>query len=468
MKTETEENRNSETCKEEPLTITPETAVSSENQCLEVLQLDNDAQPSEMVDTKPCQSDFSNAIGTVQAEATGQTDGDTCQLDVGSSHVTEEQAAPTNRAAIDILQTGATEELAVVMEGPANGADTNLSQLDESATLESEPAVTGDQTNSGIDQQDMISSNGREPPGPADEPSVDVLQLNEEKTSDVEQQAAEHSAADEVPAKGTASKCDLKKPNSVPPDANSNKPVFEIPSMPSLPKFSFMSSADSGKPFGSFFSQQPPSVNKAGADQGLMSSFKKLSSTLFEGGSEEKMSKPESAQGAVFGKKLDFSLPWQKDNRETSAKREPHIPPQALSKPDDKVLGTVSSDENSKSAVSDQLTDANIEVNVSSNQPDTVDNELSEEPSGASAVDDTSNKELREKIDKDSEDQQNVISGELQKEDQAEEHAPAEPELKETELDSAPDGAMLHPSTQTANLNSVEQLNEKRLVTNEA
>lgn len=468
VKTETEENRNSETCKEEPLTITPETAVSSENQCLEVLQLDNDAQPSEMVDTKPCQSDFSNAIGTVQAEATGQTDGDTCQLDVGSSHVTEEQAAPTNRAAIDILQTGATEELAVVMEGPANGADTNLSQLDESATLESEPAVTGDQTNSGIDQQDMISSNGREPPGPADEPSVDVLQLNEEKTSDVEQQAAEHSAADEVPAKGTASKCDLKKPNSVPPDANSNKPVFEIPSMPSLPKFSFMSSADSGKPFGSFFSQQPPSVNKAGADQGLMSSFKKLSSTLFEGGSEEKMSKPESAQGAVFGKKLDFSLPWQKDNRETSAKREPHIPPQALSKPDDKVLGTVSSDENSKSAVSDQLTDANIEVNVSSNQPDTVDNELSEEPSGASAVDDTSNKELREKIDKDSEDQQNVISGELQKEDQAEEHAPAEPELKETELDSAPDGAMLHPSTQTANLNSVEQLNEKRLVTNEA
>ncbi|XP_033928550.1 protein unc-13 homolog B [Melopsittacus undulatus] len=301
VKTETEENRNSETCKEEPLMITPETAVSSENQSLEVMELDNDAQPSEVVDTKPCQSDFSNAIDTVQAEASDQTDGDTCQLDVGSSHVPEEQAAPTNSAATDILQAGSTEELAVEMEATANREDTNLSQLDESAVLESEPVVTGDQANAVIDQQDMISNNGREPPPPADEPSVHVLQLNEEKTSEPEQkqQAAEHSAAVEVPAIGTASKCDLKKPNSVAPDANSNKPVFEIPSMPSLPKFSFMSSADSAKPFGSFFSQQPPSVNKAGADQGLMSSFKKLSSTLFEGGSEEKVGKPESAQGAV-------------------------------------------------------------------------------------------------------------------------------------------------------------------------
>ncbi|XP_074992988.1 uncharacterized protein LOC142075494 [Calonectris borealis] len=473
-KIETKENRNSETCEEEPLRITPETAVSSENQALEILQSDNDAQPSGMVDTKPCQPDFSNAVDTVQAEATDQTDVNTCQLDVESSHVTEEQAASIDKAAVDVLQTGSSDGLQLEMEAPTNEADTDLSQLDKNATLESEPAVTGDQANAGIDQQDMISSNGREPTAPADEPNVHLLQQNEEKTSEIEQQTAEqekHLAIDEMPAEGIASKCDLtkqSKPNNVPPDANSSKTVFEIPNMPSLPKFSFMSSADSGKPFGSFFSQQPPSVNKAGADQGLMSSFKKLSSTLFEGGSEEKVSKPESAQGAVFGKKLDFSFPWQKDNRETSAKREPHIPPQALSKPDDKVLGTVSSDENSKSAVSDQLTDTNIEVNLSSKQPDTVDNELSEEPSGASAVDDTSNKELGETFGKESEDQQNVISGELQKEDEAEEHAPDEPELKETELDSTPNGAVLHPSTQAADLNSVEQLNEKRLVINEA
>ncbi|XP_029859465.1 protein unc-13 homolog B isoform X10 [Aquila chrysaetos chrysaetos] len=467
MKTETNENRNLETCKEEPLRITSETAVSSENQALEVLQLDNDAQPSELVDTEPYQSDFSNAVDTVQAEAPDQTDVNTCQVDVGSSHVTEEQAAPTDKAATDTLQTGSSDGLELEMEAPTNGSDTNLSQLDQTDTLESEPAVTGDQASAGTDQQDMISSNGREPTAPADEHSVHLLQLNEEKTSQVEQQTAEqdtHLAIDEVPAEGIASKCDLKKqgkPNNIPPDANSSKTVFEIPNMPSLPKFSFMSSADSGKPFGSFFSQQPPSVNKAGADQGLMSSFKKLSSTLFEGGSEEKVSKPESAQGAVFGKKLDFSFPWQKDSRETSAKREPHVPPQAVSKPDDKVLGTVSSDETSKSAVSDQLTDANIEVNLSSKQPDTVDNELSEEPSGASTVDETSNKELGEKLDKESEDQQNVISGGLQKEDQAEEHAPDEPELRETKLDSAPNGAMLHPSAQAADLNSVEQLNEK-------
>uniref|UniRef100_A0A8C0IGN1 Unc-13 homolog B n=1 Tax=Bubo bubo TaxID=30461 RepID=A0A8C0IGN1_BUBBB len=379
MKVEAEEERNLAACKEEALRITPETAVSSENQALEILQLDNYAQPSEMVDTKPCQCDFSSAVDTVQTETADQPDVNTCQLDVGSSHVTEEQAAPTEKAASDVLQTGSSD-------------------------------------------------------GPELE-----MELNEEKTSEVEQQTAEqakHLAFDEVPAEGVASKCDLKKqgkPNNVPSDANSSKMVFEIPNMPSLPKFSFMSSADSGKPFGSFFSQQQPSVNKAGADQGLMSSFKKLSSTLFEGGSEEKVSKPESAQGAVFGKKLDFSFPWQKDNRETSAKTEPHVPPQALSKPDDKVLGTVSSDENSKSAVPDQLTDANIEVNLSSKQPDTIDNELSEEPSGASAVDDISKKELGEKFDKESEDQQNVISGELQKEDQAEEHEPDKPELKGTD-----------------------------------
>lgn len=60
-----------------------------------------------------------------------------------------------------------------------------------------------------------------------------------------------------------------------------------------------------------------------------------------------------------------------------------------------------------------------------------------------------------------------MISSELQK-DQADEYAPEQPELKETELGSAPNGAVLHPSTQPADLNSVEQLKEKRLVINEA
>ncbi|XP_064497823.1 uncharacterized protein LOC135407051 isoform X2 [Pseudopipra pipra] len=471
MKTEAESKQNSETCKEEPLRIMPETGVCSEEQAPEVLQLDKEAQPSEVVDTQPYQSDLRDAVDTVQAEATDQTDVGTSQLDTGSSDVAEEQAAPADKAAIDILPSDSTNEPALEMEAPASEAGTNLSQLDKSATLESEAAVTGDQANAGVDQQDLISNNDREPTAPADEPSVHQLQPNEDKTSEVKQQTAKeekHLAIDEVPAEGIASKSDLKKQDNVPPDTNSSKNVFEIPNIPSLPKFSFMSSSDSGKPFGSFFSQQPPSVNKAGTDQGLMSSFKKLSSSLFEGGSEEKVSKPESAQGAVFGKKLDFSFPWQKDIRETSAKKEPNVPPQALSKPDDKVLGTVSSDENSKSAVSDQLTDANIEVKLSSKQPDTVDNELSKEPSGASTVDDTSSKELGEKSGKESEDQQNVISGELQKDDQAEEHVTEKLELGETGLDSAPDGAVLHPNTLAADLQSVEQQNEKRLVTNEA
>ncbi|KAJ7424137.1 hypothetical protein WISP_30098 [Willisornis vidua] len=473
VKTEAEEKQNSETCKEEPLRIMPETGVSRGDQAHEVVPLDNEAQPSEVVDTQPYQSDLRNAVDTVQAEATDQTDVGTCQLDMDSSHVAEEQTAPADKAAIDVPHTGSSHELALEKEASTSGPETNLHELDKSATLESEPAVTEHHASTGIDQQDLISSNDREPTVAVNEPSVQLLQMKEDKTSEAEHQTAKgekHLATDEVPAEGIASKSDLKKQdrtNNVPPDTNSSKTVFEIPNIPSLPKFSFMSSSDSGKPFGSFFSQQPPSVNKAGTDQGLMSSFKKLSSSLFEGGSEEKVSKLESAQGAVFGKKLDFSFPWQKDIRETSAKKEPNVPSQGLSKPDDKVLGTVSSDENSKSAVSDQLTDANIEVKLSSKQPDTVDNELSEEPSGASTVD-TSNKELGEKFDKESDDQQNVTSGELQKEDHEEEHVPEKPELGESGLDSAPDGALLHPDTLAADLQSVEQQNEKRLVTNEA
>ncbi|XP_048146532.1 protein unc-13 homolog B isoform X7 [Corvus hawaiiensis] len=486
MKTETEEKKSLETSKEEPLRAAPEMGVSSGNAALEVLQQDSEAQPSEVVDTQPCQSDLSGAIDAVQAEATDQADVGTYQPDVGSSGVAEEQAAPADKEATDILHTGSTDELVLEVEVQTNKADTSLLQLDESATFESEPAVTGDQADVGIDQQDLISSNNKELTALADEPSVHLPQLNEEKTSEVKQQTAEqekHLTIDEVPAEGIASKSDLEKhltvdeppaegiasksdlkkqgkTNNVAPDTSSSKPVFEIPNIPSLPKFGFMSS-DSGKPFGSFFSQQPPSANKTGTDEGLVSSFKKLSMSLFEGGGEEKVNKPESAQGAVFGKKLDFSFPWQKDIKETSAKKEPHVLPQALSKPDDKVLGTVSSEESSKSAVSDQVTDANVEVKLSSKQADAVDNECSEEPSGASTVDDTSNKELGENLDKESEDRQNVISGELQKEDQAEEHVLDKPEEKETGLDSASDGAVLHPDTLAPDLHSVEQLNEK-------
>lgn len=473
MKTETEEKKTLETSKKEPLIATPDRGVSSENEALEVLQQDSEAQPSELVDTQPCQSDLRGAVDTVQAEATDQADVGTSQPDVGPSGI-EEAAASEGKAATDMHYTGSTDELALEMEAQTTRADTNLSKLDESATLESEPAVRGDQASAGIDQQDLISSNESKSTAPADEPSVHLPELNEEKTSEVEKPTAErerHLTIDEVPTEGIASKSDLKKQdkaNNAAADTSSSRPVFEIPNIPSLPKFGFMSSSDSGKPFGSFFSQQPPSANKAGTDEGLVSSFKKLSMSLFEGSGEEKVSKPESAQGAVFGKKLDFSFPWQKDIKETSAKKEPHVPPQALSKPDDKVLGTVSSVENSKSAVSDQVTDANIEVKLSSKQPDAVDNECSEEPSGASTLEDTSNKELGEKLDKESEDQQNVISGELQKEDQAEEHVPDKPEERETGLDSAPDAAILHPDTLAADLRIVEQLNEKRLVTNEA
>uniref|UniRef100_A0A8D2LMI8 Unc-13 homolog B n=1 Tax=Varanus komodoensis TaxID=61221 RepID=A0A8D2LMI8_VARKO len=135
---------------------------------------------------------------------------------------------------------------------------------------------------------------------------------------------------------------------SAPGDAGSAKPLFEIPSLPALPKFSFVPSSESGKPLGSFFSSlpRPPLASKAAAEPGLVSGFNKFSSTLFGGGGSERAGRAESAPGAVFGRKLDFSFPWQKDTKEEGAKKELDAPPatssghagpsEALSRPDSK------------------------------------------------------------------------------------------------------------------------------------
>ncbi|XP_034872273.1 protein unc-13 homolog B isoform X5 [Mirounga leonina] len=92
------------------------------------------------------------------------------------------------------------------------------------------------------------------------------------------------------------------------------RPHFEIPNMTNWPKFHFPSSAtDCGKPLSSFFSPSPSSGDRA-AEPGLMASFKKLS-TLFEGGNEGKGNIIANDLKLRFGKKLDLSFTWPKENK---------------------------------------------------------------------------------------------------------------------------------------------------------
>ncbi|XP_069482683.1 uncharacterized protein [Ambystoma mexicanum] len=105
----------------------------------------------------------------------------------------------------------------------------------------------------------------------------------------------------------------------------SAKPLLDLPNMPSLSKFNFVSSStNSGKSFGSLFSQPASPSGGTTAETGLLSSFKKLSASLFEMGNEEKTVKTDSSPVTVLGKKLESLLPWQKDNMDI------HIPNSAV------------------------------------------------------------------------------------------------------------------------------------------
>ncbi|XP_033614870.1 protein unc-13 homolog B isoform X12 [Fukomys damarensis] len=101
---------------------------------------------------------------------------------------------------------------------------------------------------------------------------------------------------------------------AIPQETEQPRPHFEIPNMTSCPKLHFSSSTtDCGKTLSSFFSSPHSSDNKA-LGTSLMSSFKKLS-TLFEGGSEGRGSRLENDPKVGFGKILDLSFPWPKENK---------------------------------------------------------------------------------------------------------------------------------------------------------
>ncbi|XP_039225001.1 protein unc-13 homolog B isoform X1 [Crotalus tigris] len=115
-------------------------------------------------------------------------------------------------------------------------------------------------------------------------------------------------------------------------EVSSTTSVFEMLSRSPWPKFGFGSSTSSMKPMGSFFS--PPSASKTGAEPGLGSGLSSVSSVLFGGGSEEKVEKAGSIQETVFGRKLDFSLPWQKGPKEKESQKGSEAPLKPSSKPE--------------------------------------------------------------------------------------------------------------------------------------
>ncbi|KAM5184502.1 uncharacterized protein ACOB7L_008949 [Callospermophilus lateralis] len=146
-------------------------------------------------------------------------------------------------------------------------------------------------------------------------------------------------------------------PPAVPQEMEQPRPLFEIPNMTNWPKLRFPSSTtDRGKTLSSFFSSPSPSGNKA-VKSGLMSGFKKLS-TLFEGGNEGSIPPSNSKPG--FGKKLDLSFSWPKENKGDSE----HVPGES-SPPILIISNDLNSSEASKASESSQIP-------VASAQPDEV------------------------------------------------------------------------------------------------
>ncbi|XP_064147837.1 protein unc-13 homolog B isoform X7 [Loxodonta africana] len=156
-----------------------------------------------------------------------------------------------------------------------------------------------------------------------------------------------------------------KDPPAIPQEREHPRPRFEIPNMTSWPKLCFPSSAtDHGKPPGSFFSSPSPSGNRT-AETGLMSSFKKLS-TLFEGGSEGKESVLARDLKLGFGKKLDLSFPWPKENKGGPEQLPAESSPSILVICSDQDLN---SSEDNKALEPSQISGASVELAKACNQP---------------------------------------------------------------------------------------------------
>lgn len=288
-----------------------------EAQGLDMAQLDSAAEPSEEVASVDlCGPGVGSAGGAgelEQPEALGKS----CSMAAGEPAVLEPDS--------EVGSGSADPSCAHEWEPSLAEADDSWGPPDSSAVLQTKEAVVGREAEVEGALPGALLAVGSEPGAAGSE----ALGLRPEETETqpvalVEQK--EPPRVTEVPPASAAlssSAGQKGEPASLPPDTSHAKPVFDMPSMPTLPKFSFMPSAESSKPFGSFFSPPASSVGKTAAEPGLVSGFNRFSSALFGGAGDEKPGKAEAAPGMVFGRKLDFAFPWQK---EAPLKREPGAP----------------------------------------------------------------------------------------------------------------------------------------------
>ncbi|XP_032069100.1 uncharacterized protein LOC116505806 [Thamnophis elegans] len=276
-------------------------------------------------------------------------DADTCGQDLNQTVAAEFAAVPEES------QAGSLEELAGTAAQKTTDLEsqtgTHIGQEGWENTPELEAKTEDDRSQSGVDtvatsehtaiktQADLCPQDGGESLGVEagtvlseipDLQREDADSVRDLKQVPVEEKevSAISEKAPEVEALGSSSGKGPAGPLAPEPNSSSSS-VFEMLSKPPWPKFSFGSSTGSTKRMGSFFS---PAAGKSGAEPGLGSGLSSVSSVLFGGGSDEKAEKTGSLQETVFGRKLDFSLPWQKGPKEKEAKKEPEVPLKPSSK----------------------------------------------------------------------------------------------------------------------------------------
>ncbi|XP_068946014.1 uncharacterized protein [Petaurus breviceps papuanus] len=230
----------------------------------------------------------------------------------------------------DMEHTFETENTSVTLQVDTHPACiTNQTPLPEQAlvsesclnhTLELVPDLPATQTS-----QDLLESclsNGLETEHTQDDQEeVNLCPPSPGSTSETKGQLVEQLETRAIPEakEDTGQSHSLKNPPAVPPETSHQKSMFDIPNVPNLPKFDFLSSAaDRGKSLGSFFSPSSSFGNRESTESGFMSGFKKFS-VLFEGNNEDKGNAVDSGLKLGFGKKLDIPFLWQKENKESTA-----------------------------------------------------------------------------------------------------------------------------------------------------
>ncbi|XP_072462805.1 protein unc-13 homolog B isoform X5 [Notamacropus eugenii] len=166
-----------------------------------------------------------------------------------------------------------------------------------------------------------------------DQAEVSLYPASPGSTSETKGQLEEQLGMCAIPEakEDTGQSHSLKNPPAVPPSETSHqKSMFDIPNVPHLPKFDFLSSAaNHGKSLGSFFSPSSSFGSRASTESGFMSGFKKFS-VLFEGSSEEKGNAVDSGLKLGFGKSLDVSFLRQKESKGRTAQGVPEALPTVL------------------------------------------------------------------------------------------------------------------------------------------